>query len=158
MRRRAVSTLDKQKWSSSHTNQFIPGECAPAPTELMSGWVPDSVWTPWRTYNVLPLPQIERLRDRPSRNLVTIPTELHRLQTRSLCFRMLPVACNDFSKSRSFYSGHLSSQPGQGILCQSKGSKRLRRYQKWIRGFGLYYSINRAVILRRFDADSVKSI
>jgi len=45
MRRRAISTLDKDKWSPSHPNQFIPGECAPAPTELIARWVPDSVWT-----------------------------------------------------------------------------------------------------------------
>jgi len=48
-----------------------------------------------------------------------------------------------------FYSGHLTSQEVQGILCQSKGSTRLVRYQKWIRGLGLYYCITRAVTLSR---------
>jgi hypothetical protein len=45
-----------------------------------SGWVPEPVWTLWRSENILSLPGIElKFLGCPIRRLVTKPTELYRL-------------------------------------------------------------------------------
>jgi hypothetical protein len=54
-----TSALDGGEWSASLPCRFTPGNDIPVPIEWEAGWVPEPVWTMWRTGRSSPLPGIE---------------------------------------------------------------------------------------------------